>query len=377
MSYVPLAPFRRALTLGHLAQAKAPPMPEDAPDKWQVLEILTTCRKVLGVTDRDLNVLRALLSFMPGNVLHGNMVVYPSNATLCERLNGMPCSTMRRHLAKLVERGIIARRDSPNGKRYTRYIEGEKFAFGLDLTPLLRGLPAWRELAAELRLAEQALRQLRERVSLKRRDLSALALLGAVEQPSACDWDAVQQIAIDTAMALRRVPEVSHLLELEHDLDVALDATKAVLRAVTEDLSTTDSQIEQHIQNSIMNPSDSTENMTVPEISGSADKTLSVSDVMTYCPELQSFSETEINHWSDLQTVTDQLRPMMGITSETWTKAREQFGAFDAILVLSTILQKIDHLRSPGAYLRVLTQKAAVGKYDPRQMLRRRTSGYA
>lgn len=45
------------------------------------------------------------------------MIVFPSNKAICARLNGTPCSKMRRHLSRLVEAGLLMRRDSPNGKR--------------------------------------------------------------------------------------------------------------------------------------------------------------------------------------------------------------------------------------------------------------------
>ena len=108
-------------------------------DKWEALRALGVARKRYGLSDRELSVLQALISFHPGRTLDprgGPLVVYPSNRTICERLNGMPCSTMRRHLARLVAVGLIIRRDSPNGKRYSRRYAGEKIAFGFDLTPL-------------------------------------------------------------------------------------------------------------------------------------------------------------------------------------------------------------------------------------------------
>lgn len=65
------------------------------------------------------------------------MVVFPSNKTVCERLNGMPCSTMRRlSPARLVEAGLLMRRDDPNGKRYVRKHGDERVTFGFDLCPL-------------------------------------------------------------------------------------------------------------------------------------------------------------------------------------------------------------------------------------------------
>ena len=51
----------------------------------------------------------------------------------------MAPATLRRHLAVLVDAGLIIRRDSPNGKRYARKDRGGEiaFAFGFDLSPLV------------------------------------------------------------------------------------------------------------------------------------------------------------------------------------------------------------------------------------------------
>ena len=85
-------------------------------------------------------VLNALLTFHPETVLSGdNLVVFPSNEQIALRAHGMPSSTMRRHLAQLVDARLLIRRDSPNGKRYARKgREGAiSQAFGFDLSPLV------------------------------------------------------------------------------------------------------------------------------------------------------------------------------------------------------------------------------------------------
>ena len=82
----------------------------------------------------------ALLTFHPETVLTGDdLIVFPSNEQIALRAHGMPSSTMRRHLALLVDAGLIIRRDSPNGKRYARKGRDGAVsqAFGFDLSPLV------------------------------------------------------------------------------------------------------------------------------------------------------------------------------------------------------------------------------------------------
>ena len=84
-------------------------LPPSGANKWEVLRELAAGREAFGLTDRDLTVLQVLVSFHQATILGGNesdIVIHPSNRAICERLNGMPCSTMRRHLAHLVLAGL-------------------------------------------------------------------------------------------------------------------------------------------------------------------------------------------------------------------------------------------------------------------------------
>ena len=117
-------PFgRRSLTLAHVASqamAKARP-PDKAVHKWQVFRAICTAKARIGVSERALAVLDALLSFHPETTLSGEgLIVFPSNQQLALRAHGMALATLRRHLSALVDCGLVIRRDSPNGKRFAR-----------------------------------------------------------------------------------------------------------------------------------------------------------------------------------------------------------------------------------------------------------------
>ena len=73
--------------------------------KWQIFRAICTARPKLGVSERALAVLNALLSFYPETTLSGDdeLIVFPSNEQLCLRTHGMPASTLRRLLAVLVD----------------------------------------------------------------------------------------------------------------------------------------------------------------------------------------------------------------------------------------------------------------------------------
>src|ERR1700754_147201 len=72
-------------------------------DKWKLYRALCEAKPLLGISDRALSVLNALLSFHPRNELseeHG-LIVFPSNAQLSLRAHGMAEQTIRRHLSAL------------------------------------------------------------------------------------------------------------------------------------------------------------------------------------------------------------------------------------------------------------------------------------
>ncbi|KIU54215.1 replication initiation protein RepC, partial [Bradyrhizobium elkanii] len=96
--------------------------PEKVVHKWKIFHAICTARPRLGVSERSLSVLNALLTFHPETALTGedDLIVFPSNHQLSLRAHGMPASTLRRHLAVLVDAGLVARRGSPNGKRSAR-----------------------------------------------------------------------------------------------------------------------------------------------------------------------------------------------------------------------------------------------------------------
>ena len=180
-------PFgRRSLTLAHVASqatAKARP-PDKAVHKWQVFRAICTAKARIGVSERALAVLDALLSFHPETTLSGEgLIVFPSNQQLALRAHGMAPATLRRHLAALVDCGLIIRRDSPNGKRFARKGRGGtiEMAFGFDLSPLVARAEEFEAWAEDVLAEERALRLVRERITLCRRDIAKMIVTGVEE----------------------------------------------------------------------------------------------------------------------------------------------------------------------------------------------------
>ncbi len=222
-------PFgRRAMSLGQLkTQAQAHEIEEGkTADKWQIYRWLCEGKEIIGVGDRSLAVLNALLSFLPADELstENGLVVFPSNIQLSMRAHGMANATLRRHLAALLECGLIIRKDSPNGKRYSRKGRGGEItdAFGFSLAPLLARAEELQAAAENVRAATRALKLVRERITLHRRDIAKLIEVAVAEEiPGdwATLWKRLRSIveAIPRQAVLATLEPILSELALLHD----------------------------------------------------------------------------------------------------------------------------------------------------------------
>jgi replication initiation protein RepC len=389
MEYTPISPFMRPISHAHLRVIERPEasVPGKPVNKWELLRELSKAQAAFGVTDRDLTVLQGLLSFFPDDALGGNaeMVVFPSNKTVCERLNGMPCSTMRRHLSRLVEAGLLMRRDSPNGKRYARKHGDERVTFGFDLSPLYCRAEEIARAAEAVREAEDRVRRLREIVSLMRRDLAALAEFGEEMCPGLGLWDQLRDTAALTARALRRKTSLEDLSGRRANLETLLDQARNLIDgSETEEMNTNDAGFERHHHNS---NKDSIDFEPALEKGGAAANDALDPDtgeieadvegpnirlvpkiplqlVIAGCPSLKTFYQGDIRHWHQLFDAACQVRPAMGISASAWEEAQRCMGPEQASIVVVAMLERFAEIKSPGGYLRALTSKAAAGEFS-------------
>ena len=388
MEYTPISPFMRPISHAHLRVIERPEasVPGRPVNKWELLRELSKAQAAFGVTERDLTVLQGLLSFFPDDALGGNteMVVFPSNKTVCERLNGMPCSTMRRHLSRLVEAGLLMRRDSPNGKRYVRKHGDERVTFGFDLSALYCQAEEIARAAEAVREAEDRVRRLREVVSLMRRDLAALAEFGEEMLPGFGLWDQLRDTATLTARALRRKLSLEDLSAYRTNLEALLDQARNLIDGPeTEDMNTNDARFERHHHNSNKDSIDfepaleqggaaaDAPDADTGEIEADVEEPdtrrvpkIPLHLVIAGCPSLKTFYQGDIRHWHQLFDAACQVRPAMGISASAWEEAQRCMGPEQASIVVVAMLERFAEIKSPGGYLRALTSKAAAGEFS-------------
>jgi replication initiation protein RepC len=436
--HIATTPFgRRPVSLGQIkARARLRETIEDAAkpgsnhpaahsgavDKWRLFRTLAEIREPLGVSDRTLGVLNALLSFHPevalslpgeGEGAHLDLVVFPSNKALSLRAHGMPEKTLRRHLAALVEAGLILRRDSPNGKRYARKGEDAEVrfsdAFGFDLTPLVARAGEFEALAEETRRHRRLCQAARERISLHRRDLAKLIAMG-LEEELPGDWEGYRLRFLALLTPVRRIRDdalqtvVQALALLRGDVGKALDGLTE-----TAELTGNDGVFDRRISNSKtqshheLEPSskekgarrEDAEGSDAALVQASAPATEAAAEtkafplgmVLEACPDVKEYAPGgRIRSWPDFLAAAAVVRPMVGVSPDAWREARHALGEVEAHVAVATILQRSIHsseaetrvgeggqtevrvngspaIRSAGGYLRALTEQARAGQF--------------
>ncbi|WP_117195915.1 plasmid replication protein RepC [Rhizobium terrae] len=410
MEYVSTPFGRRPMTLSLVkSQIDAANVPQARTiDKWQVLRDVCDARTRLKLRDRALAVLSALLSFHPETHLSStdNLIVFPSNAQLSARANGIAGTTLRENLAILVQAGIVLRHDSPNGKRYARKSSSGRIqaAYGFSLSPLVARAAEFAALAQDIAAERRHLAILRERITLLRRDIRKLISIAQEEAGGnrGGELSALEMQYVALAGGISRVRSIAELTLSER---ILANLKKEILNHLalhwkSQNADGNADEIRCHIQN--QNTESLTESELVCEkdpggngraigstaISGiqsvaasrrgvselvgvtSAPKALPLGMVIRSCPEIAAYGpKGRIDTWRELMSTAVVVRSMLGISPDLYQEACEAMGPEHAAATIACLLERADTINSPGAYLRTLTRKASCGQFSLVSML--------
>ncbi len=278
----------------------------------------------------------------------------------------------------------MIRRDSPNGKRYARRgMDGEvSLAFGFELTPLVARAEEFEALAAEVQAERRALRLARERITLARRDITKMILLG-MEEALPGDWQGLHGQYLALIGRLRRSASLADLEAIAVDLE---DFSGEILKHLelftnAPDSSANESHSERHKQNSksdlresepAFKKDRSDERQPDPETpgTGKAGQAREEEDaaagtsrpslgtplpmVLEACPDILDYIPGQEEQgasppsWSEFLKAAELVRAMLGISPDAWRDAVETMGQADASIVVAAILQKGHEVRFPG-----------------------------
>ena len=354
-------------------------------------------------------------------------IVWASNAYLMAQ-TGFSLSALKRHARRLAEAGVIAFKDSPNGKRWGRRDEDGVIveAYGFDLSPLAARAEEFEALQAELQAERELCQFLKRQITVSRRMIRArleAALSAALRGP----WGQLQEVFDELLGRLPRrivaAETLERLLDWFRDLQDKVEV--AYLRAVradapvenqslprgklsieTQEMNPREVNTDTHIQ--ITNqPDPVTCNRSETEHAAgvvakaepaipierawkeeahpepkSRAVALDVPTIMRACPEFAQWARDlggYLKDWGDVYRVAGQLRPMIGVSEHAWLEAQEGLGKQAAAAALVLVFDK--HARgevaSPGGYLRGMVEKAGAGELHLERSIYGRLSGQA
>lgn len=384
-------PMSLALVRGQMAIENS--QPGTRIEKWKVFRDVCQARERLGIQDRALAVLDALLTFHPHAELdpsHG-LVVFPSNAQLSVRAHGITETTLRRQLAALVDAGLILRRDSPNGKRYAhRNRDGEvEQAYGFDLTPLLARAIELALMAQDVAAERVRFRRAKEALTICRRDVRKL-ISAAVEEGVTGNWEQVEAAYIGI---LSRLPRHPDRMQVEITLDEMELLREEVLNTLelqlkTENMHGNAGQNACHIQNSNTESINELEPSSEKEQGESAVedirptsrspkkakpepiKAFPLGMVLRACPQIADYGPGgRVEHWRELMKAAVVVRSMLGVSPSAYEEACNAMGPENAAVAIACILERSNFITSAGGYLRDLTRRSERGEFSLGPML--------
>lgn len=337
------------------------PRPANADPRWAALAAVQAARSTLGLRDRDLAVLRGLLTFIPPDRWDGPLMVFASNAALAERCDGMDERTLRRRLAHLCEIGLIERHQSPNRKRYVvRDDSGlAVLTYGFSLTPLRACLRQLEDMAAREKALTLRIRALKARLRHLVHGLMQAARLGADE------------MATLLRMLRRKLSEA--------DLTAAITTLEArqippeTLENVTNtaELTVNDSQIDRHIQ------SQKKENDEIEQRAERRDRhnaphhmDLTVAICRDAAPNATAFSPQKPQSWGEMVTLAETLAPAIGVDAGLWQRTVRNLGPQGAALAILGLVEAYPRIKAPPRYLAALLARAQGARVDVARMFR-------
>jgi replication initiation protein RepC len=341
----------------------------DKDKRWHILDLAKTCRQRLKLRDRDIAVLRGLLSILPPQARPDQMVVYASNRVLIDRCDGIDERTLRRRIAHLQACGMLTRRTSPNGKRYQ--IRNEQndtlLTYGIDLAPLFNIQGHLEALAVDCRHEAVRVKVLRAMI----RDV----LFNTPPHQT-------KDVQTEAQRALRRVLDADQLQQILSQLEevapIDIPQLTNMSSLPTTHLSVSDGQNDRHIQSSYKDnlESERTESQTTriptnPRKNAPMNQAdITVDECIELATTAKAMAPKQPQCWEDLIDLSTSLAPAIGLQRAVIHEAERHLGRHGCALAILGLVEAFGRIRNPEAYLTALVQRRLKQGLDLVRMFR-------
>jgi replication initiation protein RepC len=366
-------------------------LPEGVTSPGQLLAALKAAAPRLGISPRLVHAVDWLFHFTQPQDWErgGRPVVWPSARMQQEALSLSPTQAKETN-RRLIELGLVAMKDSPNGKRYGRRHEktGRIIeAYGFDLSPVAARHAEFRRLAEEGRAERAAMGRLRRRATIARKAITQILETAAEYAIEGEEW---QTLARETEALTRALRAVERVDEMEAEV-TSLERRQAAARERIENLLglvETDpkgAENRPHIYNykSSLDPEQDTV-IAAKDCSGEGEGGVSQSpapvqprrpekgmvhgiapdELVRLTPKLKPYLRRPNPAWPDIIDAAEWLRHDLGVSKSLWGDACLAIGRELAAVALAIVSTKeSEHFRtSPGGYFHGMVAKAKAGE---------------
>jgi replication initiation protein RepC len=381
----------------------------------QVLAAFKAAAPFLGIGPRVVHVVDWLFKFSrsfdwePGS----RPIVWPSAAEQQSVLELGPAQVKQVN-RRLAELGLVLMRDSPNGKRFGRRVNGRIVeAYGFDLSPLATRMAEFEAIAAEGRARKERMQTLRRRATTARNRLrQTLAATVAAARPASFDPEVWRLRAAGLGRGIKDIRDegvlamaVAGLERVLAEAHVALQQCFAPPAASSDPVETSPEGLENqpHITatNESLNPTDTVmaRDTSLPELGSDRGRnsrptqaqekkeatrahdrggpTRRCRDItpdetelrvapaeLMRLPRLRPHLPRSPAGWHDIIEAADGLRGELGISRSLWGEACLALGRPQAAVAVAIIAEKGErHFRvGAGAYFSGMLRRAKSGE---------------
>lgn len=329
-----------------------------------VLRGLQAAATEYGLKERHLTVLDMLASFLKELGPEGRPIVFASNQAMSERARGMDVQRIQRVMRDLIEKRLVIRNSSPNGKRYVRRdASGQiRSAFGIDLSPLFEREHEFRDAHDRAQSRQLHRKMLRDELSLIRMTFTPESeedrRIRTVLRCRSASVEVLEGLLRDLAqgeMHARPLPEPEPIQVLGCDTDTCSDKVPdldTMLAVVTPDACRIDMHQQRVIQKKI-DKKDREERTTPIRHASAPGENLDCNEIARACPTAMSFTSESPRDWLGMVRHAASLAPMIGISDMLSRRALERLGptAFSAVILCLVERFEPGRIRNPAGYL--------------------------
>jgi replication initiation protein RepC len=389
MNHARIAPGCRRLSPVHVQVQAIAERFEGLPDsvsKGQALAAFKQAARPLGLSPRLRDAIDVLFAFSaPQDWQIGSRpIVWPSNRKL-ETALGLGRRQVQNVLTALIRAKLITPVDSPTGRRWGHRDTTGKIveAYGFDLSPIALRHDEFFAIAQRAAAEERGRTALRRRLTIARKAIQQIAETALEHRLIDRNWHYWLAEALTLVLTIRDDVPLGGLQAVVAELEQRRTDGEAALRVAFDSQQnapagaiqctpiTTTSQPE--ADNS------ATSNACSEEAhNGQGDLAISRDSlcpdlqqrlpavtpklILSASPELKPYLFTASPGWADIVDAADGLRQQLGISRTAWIDACQAMGRYQAATAIAVIAAKGETIRSPGGYLRGMTNRARNGE---------------